>query len=57
MHGYSEMDARVALRLAEEYFRGEILSKSFGKDEMVNGESKSYSQVLSEDIYNKINKK
>lgn len=54
MHGYSDADAKLAIQLAEQYFKNELESKSFGKDEIVEGKSKSYSQLLAEQIRNRV---
>ena len=54
MHGYSENDAKSAIRLAEEYFKDELGTESFGKDEIVDGKSQSYSQLLAEQIRNRV---
>lgn len=54
MHGYSESDAKKALQLAEQYFKEEIGTKSFGKDEIIDGISKSYSEILAEQIKRKL---
>lgn len=50
MHGFSETDAQLALDVAKEFFKDNIAESSLGKDEIVNGVSKSYSQILSERI-------
>lgn len=54
MHGFSEQDSKLALKLAGDYFKGELASESFGKDEMVDGKSKSYSQLLAEQIQKRV---
>jgi hypothetical protein len=50
MHGYSETDAKLALEIAKEFFGDKLLESSYGKDEVINGVSKSYSQILSDRI-------
>lgn len=46
MHGNSKEDAILALQVAESFFNKDLEQKSLGKDEVVDGEMKSYSQVL-----------
>lgn len=50
MHGGSQADAELALRVAEQFFGEDLLEKSVGKDEIIDGESKSYSQILAKKI-------
>jgi hypothetical protein len=50
MHGDSQKDAEIALQVAEQFFKNELDQKSMGKDEIVNGESKSYSEILANKI-------
>jgi len=57
MHGYSEADAKLALEVAKEFYGDKILESSYGKDEIINGKSKSYSQILSDKIKNEIDSK
>ncbi len=57
MHGYSEDDAKLALDAAKDFFKENIQDTSFGKDEIVDGESKSYSKILAENIRLEISKK
>ncbi len=56
MHGGSENDARLALQIAENFFGDDIDQKSFGKDEVVEGVNKSYSQILAKKIAESIRK-
>lgn len=55
MHGYSEADAKLALEVAEEFFGDKLLETSYGKDEIINGKSKSYSEILAEKIKDSVN--
>ncbi|HEY4518594.1 MAG TPA: hypothetical protein VJG48_03160 [Candidatus Paceibacterota bacterium] len=56
MHGASERDALLALQVAEKFFGDNLDKKSLGKDEMVDGENLSYSQVLARKIAQAVNK-
>lgn len=55
MHGASKNDADLALSVAEKFFGNNLDQKSTGKDEVINGKSLSYSQILAEKIKNAIN--
>ncbi|HEY0980075.1 MAG TPA: hypothetical protein VGE18_01555 [Candidatus Paceibacterota bacterium] len=57
MHGYSEKDAALALEVAAKIFGENIEDTSVGKDEYVNGVSKSYSQIMAEKIKSAIQEK
>lgn len=50
MHGSTKEDSELALRVADEFFGEDISEKSFGKDEVVDGVNKSYSQILAKKI-------
>ncbi|MCB9811153.1 hypothetical protein H6784_03255 [Candidatus Nomurabacteria bacterium] len=50
IHGSSEADARLGLELAENFFGNDLDQKSFGKDEIIDGEKMSYSQILAQQI-------
>lgn len=50
MHGGSQADAELALQVAEQFFGTDLDQKSVGKDEVVDGENKSYSQILAKKI-------
>lgn len=54
MHGYSENDAKLALQVAKEFYGDKILESSYGKDEVINGKSMSYSQILSNKINDRV---
>lgn len=54
MHGMTEHDSKMALDLAIQFFGDDMGTKSFGKDEVINGESKSYSEILAERISERI---
>lgn len=54
MHGRTKEDSILAMQIAEKFFGDEIQSKSFGKDEVVDGGNLSYSQVLAKKIKDKI---
>ena len=56
MHGGSENDAKLALQTAETFFGNDIDQKSIGKDEVVDGVTKSYSQILARKIAESIGK-
>lgn len=55
MHGASENDARLALRVAENFFGDDLDQKSVGKDEVIDGKNYSYSQILAKRIKDAIN--
>lgn len=55
MHGGSEADAKLALQVAEKFFDRDVDQKSFGKDEIIDGKSMSYSQVLAKKIREAVN--
>lgn len=46
MHGASEEDAALGLQAAEQFFGNDLDQKSLGTDGTLNGEKKSYSQLL-----------
>jgi predicted NAD-dependent protein-ADP-ribosyltransferase YbiA (DUF1768 family)/alkylated DNA repair dioxygenase AlkB len=46
MHGASKEDAILGKEIAEGFFRDKIFTTSLGKDEIINGKMKSYSEVL-----------
>ncbi len=50
MHGGSQADAELALQVAEQFFGNDLAEKSTGKDEVIDGENKSYSQLLAKKI-------
>jgi hypothetical protein len=56
MHGGSREDAQLAMQVAEHFFGDDLAEKSMGKDEVVGGEKKSYSQLLAKKIIEKINR-
>jgi hypothetical protein len=56
MHGGSEHDAKLALQTAEIFFGDDIDQKSIGKDEVIDGVNKSYSQILAKKIAESISK-
>jgi hypothetical protein len=56
MHGGSQKDAERALEVAHNFFGEDIDQSSTGKDEVIDGVNKSYSQVLAQKIINSINK-
>ena len=56
MHGGSQADAELALQVAEQFFGADLDQKSVGKDEVIDGENKSYSQILARKITEAINK-
>ncbi len=56
MHGGGENDAKLALQTAETFFGNDIDQKSIGKDEVVDGVNKSYSQILARKIAESISK-
>lgn len=57
MHGFSESDAKNAMEIAKRFFNENIAETSFGKDEIVDGKSNSYSQILAEKIKEEIKNK
>ena len=50
MHGRSEEDAQLGLKIAEQFFGDELNQKSLGKDEVIDGKELSYSQILGKKI-------
>lgn len=54
MHGGSQVDAKLALQVAEQFFGNDLAEKSMGKDEVVDGENRSYSQLLAKKIQESI---
>ena len=57
MHGYSETDAKLALQVAKEFYGDKMQEASYGKDDIVDGKSKSYSQILSDRIKKEVDAK
>ncbi len=55
MHGNTQADAELALQVAEQFFGTDIDKKSVGKDELVDGKEKSYSQILAQRIAEAVN--
>lgn len=56
MHGRTEKDAKLALSVAEKLFGDELGQKGVGKDEIVDGKNKSYSEILAQKIVEAIKK-
>jgi hypothetical protein len=54
MHGASVEDVELANDLAKEFFGSELAAVEKGKDEVVDGKNKSYSQVLAAEIKKRI---
>lgn len=54
MHGRSNTDVAIALRIAEQFFGNDLADKSTGKDEVVDGKNMSYSQLLAKKIKDSI---
>ena len=57
MHGGSQADAELALEVAQVFFGNDLVQTSFGKDAVIDGKNKSYSQVLAKRIFDAINSK
>jgi hypothetical protein len=57
MHGASQADAILGLQAAEKFFGSDLEHKSIGKDEIIDGKSKSYSQILAKKIQDVIQNK
>lgn len=55
MHGGSQSDAELALKVAEKFFDTDLDQKSVGKDEVIDGKNKSYSQILAQKIADAVN--
>ena len=55
MHGASQADAELALQVAEKFFGADLDQKSVGRDEVIDGENQSYSQILAKKIKNAVN--
>lgn len=56
MHGFSEEDAQMAIEVAKQFFGDNIADTSVGKDQIIDGKSKSYSQILADKIKQEIRK-
>lgn len=56
MHGATEKDAQLALEVAHQFFNDELADSDIGKDEVLDGKEKSYSQILSDKIANEVNR-
>ena len=54
MHGNSKEESVRAIEIAKRFFGNEIMQLSFGKDEIIDGENQSYSQVLAKKIQDEI---
>jgi len=50
MHGRTQADAELALKTAEAFFGDTLDQKSFGKDEVIDGKNRSYSEILARKI-------
>lgn len=50
MHGRTKDDSELAVKVAEEYFGSELAFKGLGKDEVIDGKNRSYSEILAEKI-------
>ena len=55
LHGVSQADAELALQVAEKFFGADLDQKSVGKDEVIEGKNKSYSQILAQRIVDAVN--
>lgn len=55
MHGASQADAELAMQVAEKFLGTDLDQKSVGKDEVIDGENQSYSQILAKKIKNAVN--
>jgi hypothetical protein len=56
MHGASEKDASLGREIAEGFFRDKIFTTSLGKDEIIDGKMRSYSEILAMKIADTIDK-
>ena len=56
MHGRTEKDAKLALSVAEKLFGDELGQKGIGRDEVIDGKNKSYSEILAQKIASTIKK-
>jgi predicted NAD-dependent protein-ADP-ribosyltransferase YbiA (DUF1768 family)/alkylated DNA repair dioxygenase AlkB len=56
MHGASEKDAMLGKKIAEDFFRDKVSSTSLGKDQIIDGKMRSYSEILSMQIEDAVNK-
>lgn len=54
MHGNSQEDSLLALRVAEQFFGNDLDQKGVGKDEVIDGKNQSYSQILAKKIKDEI---
>jgi len=57
MHGSTYEDVTIANNVADQFFGDELAEIGRGKDEIINGKSKSYSQILSDKIQQEVNQK
>ncbi len=57
MHGASEADAQKALEVAGTFFGDKISDASMGKDEVIDGKNRSYSQILASKIKEAVDNK
>lgn len=55
MHGGSQSDAELALQVAEKFFGTDLDQKSVGKDGVIDGKNKSYSEILAKKISDAVN--
>ena len=56
MHGASKEDAILGKKIAEDFFRDKVSSTSLGKDQIIDGKMRSYSEILSMQIEDAVNK-
>jgi len=57
MHGASSEDVTLANDVARQFFKEELSDVGTGKDEIIDGENKSYSQILAAKIKKNIDQK
>ncbi len=57
MHGASEADAQKALEVARTFFGDKLSDVSIGKDEVIDGKNRSYSQILASKIKEAVDNK
>ena len=50
MHGGSQKDAELALEVGRNFFENDIDQSSVGKDEIIDGKNRSYSEILAQKI-------
>jgi len=56
IHGATEADAELGLQIARSFFAEDVHQCGMGKDEVIDGKNRSYSQILAQKIFEEIQK-